>query len=502
MTRSQLINRTTYGALAVVASASFLLPDSIQIAMADPPDPPDTIQLPGIIRDFHKSDTNFAVSPSGGNGHYAGNLDLTLGAENRPAFSGGGFKVSSQWRDSATHPIAPHLYSSGGGAGVQVATAPTINNNPTIDTWDSDAGPYGGSNVGPAPSWQTGSAMPAVSAPSPLPPFTNDVMYSGNGTSTLSASLYCKTFTLQNNRTLNISGQRFIYCTETFKIENHTNLVLLAGATLHIYIGKDCTIQNNVNVNMTTWDPSRLTITNLGTKTMTLENHTELCATIISPNAEFHVKNNCDFYGTFTGKSMIIDNSAGVHIEGEAAQEVCGAELNDSLGSAGIASDGGIPSASAFDTWFSDVLGANISAQHTIELVKSLSGVYEYLDDAFHPIDGQLFGNESQAHNFYFTYAIEVDFVHHACDDRFFEFEGADDAWLFVDDDLALDIGGVIPGIEQRIDMDRLSLTDGETYTLRFFYAQRQASVSQFRMRTNLDLVVPEAPLAVSGGFD
>ena len=59
----------------------------------------------------------------------------------------------------------------------------------------------------------------------------------------------------------------------------------------------------------------------------------------------------------------------------------------------------------------------------------------------------------------------------------------------------------VVAGTEQHVDMDRLGLTDGETYLVRFFFANRQSSYSQFRMRTNIPFS-SEGSYPLSGAYD
>ena len=107
------------------------------------------------------------ASPAGGNGHYAGNIALTLGGDNCPVFTTTGFKVSTQWRDMDAHNIAPHLYYNSGV--FQLTSAPVQAQNTVIDTWNSSDGPYGGANVGPLPTMQIGAPMPTVTAPTGLP---------------------------------------------------------------------------------------------------------------------------------------------------------------------------------------------------------------------------------------------------------------------------------------------------------------------------------------------
>ena len=165
----------TYGVLSLAGVFSFSLPDSlvptiIGVVQA----PPDTIELAGIIHDFTVAHPDFDVIPAAGLGHYAGNVGLDLGADGHPVFVGNGFRVDTQWTDAASRPIAPHIYQPE--ASVFVVSAPAFSNGAFADTYDSSIGPYGGANVGPPPTFVTGSTMPVLTEPVGLPPLIDQIV--------------------------------------------------------------------------------------------------------------------------------------------------------------------------------------------------------------------------------------------------------------------------------------------------------------------------------------
>ena len=465
----------------------------------------DKFPLKGVIRDFSKTNPNIATPPSGGNGTYSGNISTELGLDGKPVFTGAGYKVMTPWQDAQAKIIAPNMYIDPGTVGsmnVPLVNMPTIKNNPTIDTYDPNLGPYSKNNCGPAPTFVSNSAMSAISVPD-LGASLGVVEYKGNGATTLGNSFRCEVFNLSNNHTLNISGNVTIVCDETFVIQNHTEVVLLDGATLTVYTMKDAKFENNVDVNMNTGKSARFMMYHLGSSDVILENSARAYCQISAPNASLHVKNNCDFYGKLSANSATIENSAGFHIEAGTV-EICGVEPQDVAGNPGISSTSGIPNSAGFNQWYNDVLGVNLSMPHTVLLVRNNANTqWQYINDAFWPIDRKLKGNENQAHNNYFTWTASAHFVHHACADTFVEFMGKDDMWIFINGELVMDRGGVIPTLTHHVDVDRLGLVDGQVYLIDVFYAQRNAATSQFRLFTNLDLIpTPQQVVQVSGPMD
>jgi fibro-slime domain-containing protein len=177
------------------------------------------------------------------------------------------------------------------------------------------------------------------------------------------------------------------------------------------------------------------------------------------------------------------------------------ADAGDTEGIMGIADSGGIDSSTSFAQWFRDTPGVNLSKDLNIEFGLGDHGVYTFEDNDFFPIDGDLLGNVGRAHNYHFTFELQTEFTYKANTGQLFTFTGDDDVWVFVGDRLVIDIGGVHSAVSQTVDMDRLDLVDGETYTLSFFFAERHTTESHFRIDTTLHLVTAELP-TVSAAYD
>ncbi|MCH7792813.1 MAG: fibro-slime domain-containing protein [Planctomycetes bacterium] len=440
--------------------------------------------LRGTVRDFRPDHPDFGIAATGG--HFAGNVGLSLAGQTRPTLSQAGFLVSSQWRDERADPIAPHLFNSGA-VGVNVVSAPTFDNKSFADTYDPTVGAYGGGNVGSAPAFPTGSLMPTINAPTLGVPFVNSYKRVANRQTTiLSTDVFCKDFLVANGHVLYIDGNVTAHVTESFKIQNQARLELLPGATFTLYINKVCTFQDHAFANMNTADYTLFRIFNLGTEPVLIQNQSEIYAHVISPDGLLYVQDGGDFYGAATAQSVFLQNQAGLHIAG--VPNVCGVAIADTAGASGVGSSL-ITSQDTFGQWFRDIPGVNASTRHAITLDRNNSGVYEYLDNAFAPIDGVLYGNGGGAHNTSFTYEISATLTYHACSGQYIWFEGSDDCWVYIGDQLGIDLGGLNAGSGQIIELDRLGLVDGQVYTVRLFYAHRAGTVGRFNLRTNVELV-------------
>ncbi|HWB20803.1 MAG TPA: fibro-slime domain-containing protein [Phycisphaerales bacterium] len=184
----------------------------------------------------------------------------------------------------------------------------------------------------------------------------------------------------------------------------------------------------------------------------------------------------------------------------------------DHAGVKGANSKGGIKNETSFNSWFRDNPSYNMSKTLTITLNKAADGSYVFDDkldptyqnlSGFFPIEGQLYGNEagSPNRNFHFTFELHTQFTYKAGQNQTFKFIGDDDVWVFINNKLVIDLGGVHSAQEQFVSLDRLGLTHNKKYNLDFFYAERHRTQANCRIQTNLVLQSTDTP-STTAAFD
>ena len=143
-----------------------------------------------------------------------------------------------------------------------------------------------------------------------------------------------------------------------------------------------------------------------------------------------------------------------------------------------------------FDQWYRDTAQVNQALPLTLELTRDSNGLYTYSNGAFFPIDEKGFGNEWRGHNFHFTYEAHSLFRYNGGET--FRFTGDDDLWVFINDKLAIDLGGVHGAETAEVNLDQqavaLGIETGKSYKLDLFFAERHTDQSSFRIDTTLAL--------------
>ncbi len=187
----------------------------------------------------------------------------------------------------------------------------------------------------------------------------------------------------------------------------------------------------------------------------------------------------------------------------------------DNAGAFSTTTTGALTNADNFRSWFRDVPGMNVSRQITLKAKRNAGTAVYTFDDkqdpfyqarsGFFPINGELFGNSGGStpeRNHHFTFELETEFVYESGKGQVFRFTGDDDVWVFIDGKLVIDIGGVHGAVSQVIELDRLNwLENGRSYKLKFFFAERHRTQSNFRIETTMQLRSVNPP-ATSNLFD
>jgi fibro-slime domain-containing protein len=118
------------------------------------------------------------------------------------------------------------------------------------------------------------------------------------------------------------------------------------------------------------------------------------------------------------------------------------------------------------------------------------------------------YGNAPGKHNFHFCDETHAQFIYQ--EGQVFDFRGDDDVWIFINNKLAVDLGGVHPPLSKTINLkneaSKLGLTPGEKYDFDLYHCERHTDGSSLRIRTsiffkqNKEIECPDSP--VTGGVE
>jgi fibro-slime domain-containing protein len=141
-----------------------------------------------------------------------------------------------------------------------------------------------------------------------------------------------------------------------------------------------------------------------------------------------------------------------------------------------------------FDQWYRYTANVNKPFLVYLQFVPN-AGVYTFQSDLYFPLDNAGWGNnatgdDGKQHNFGFTTELHLKFTYQG--GEHFTFIGDDDVWVFINNQLAVDLGGLHQPATGTIAVDSLGLTKGMEYSLDLFNAERRPTGSHFRADTNL----------------
>jgi len=154
-----------------------------------------------------------------------------------------------------------------------------------------------------------------------------------------------------------------------------------------------------------------------------------------------------------------------------------------------------------FSDWYRTVDGVNKAYKLQLWFAPN-AGVSSFQSTEFFPLDGKGWdAGATTFRNYHFTTEIHTRFKYKGGES--FKFTGDDDVWVFINDKLAIDLGGVHGAENASIDIDaratELGLEKGKVYAFDMFQNERHTAESNFRADTNLNFVdcgtiVPEIP--------
>ncbi len=271
-----------------------------------------------------------------------------------------------------THVIHVTVHPTSSGAGKSVtATTSVYMKDGTIDSFNSNIGPYGGSNIGQDAVVTTNSTSSGTVdlnstatikgtvkvgvggdpaqviaaddgvtitggtgtlseegtvesiAPPDLGANQGDVVYE-NGVHTLSQDVHSAKFYVKNDAVLKISGDRRVVC-ERLVISDLAQVKFSPKATLTVWADQS-TFSGTSRTNLDTGDPSRFTLYAQTSDIIDVQDSVQVYGQVVAEEGMLWVTNFAEFFGGFSGESLKVTG------EGQFHHDVAGVDNSGSGG--------------------------------------------------------------------------------------------------------------------------------------------------------------------------
>ena len=502
MKNKKIYSLLVYILLVVMSVGTFMLTNGqgIRHSLAQVVTRPDSISIMGKVRDFRETNADFGSTPSGGFGQHFGIVTEELGNTGRPVFGGDIHRIVDPATNAAGATIAPSMANFARGlTNFEIVDGRVIIHEDfkaTVEILGVDI--KSGINLVPVTFVITTLGGGSNIQHEPFGSYDDPDSGNVNG---VALTPYELPGLYPAGATITVAGKSWQGSNTMLEVDSDANspqvLVLRNG---------DSVPDIQPFENQTSLADYISDYVNAATNIVTIaENQVfylfELGTTNMNSNA-------ADFQDLVVLVSLVTPaSSASTTTTGCAPSDDLDAMIDPS------ASDAGIQSQDSFDMWFKDTLGVNMSRRLALDLQLQPDDTYIFDDTqdplyssrgGFFPVDDSGFGNETGSdHNQSFTYQFNASFNYIASDYPYLTVRSNADVWVYLNGVLVIDMGGVHQGeLEQRIDLSRLCLTDGDGYEISFFYAQRNMTQSSLYFETNLVLIPSLVPVASLWYYD